>query len=183
MFSLLFLAILSNYCIRLLLTCSIELEPKYGKLAFGGIGNALFGKPGRIVVDVCLVLTQIGFCCVYVIFMSENLSSIFVKLGVTEWEFVLILIPFLCIVCWLRSFKWLAILSLIGQVTGFSGLALIMLFALQATFQETPEITPVNVTGIPIFFGMVSKNNIKINNKAIKINKQKFLGFANYFLL
>lgn len=89
--------------------------------------------------------------------MSENLSSIFVKLGVTGWEFVLILIPFLVLVCWLRSFKWLAILSFIGQITGFIGLAFIMLFALQATFKETPEIVPVNLKGIPIFFGMVSR--------------------------
>ena len=141
---------LSNYCIRLLLACSIELEPKYGKLAFGGIGKALFGNAGRITVDVCLVLTQIGFCCVYVIFMSGNLESIFVH--ITNWEFVIILIPFLVVVCWLRSFKWLAILSFIGQVTGFVGLSLIMVFAVIATFRDTPELAAINIKGIPIFF-------------------------------
>ena len=70
------LAMISNYCIRLLIAVSDELEWKYGKtFSFGAIGKALFGLKGRIIVDVSLIFTQVGFCCVYVIFIGDNLQG------------------------------------------------------------------------------------------------------------
>lgn len=55
---------------------SDELERVHEKkLSFGGIGKAIFGSKGRVIVNLSLVLTQAGFCCVYVIFMSDNLNG------------------------------------------------------------------------------------------------------------
>jgi len=149
--ALLLLAIISNFCIRMLVQCTIDLEPKHGKLALGGIGKVLFGTKGRIIVDVVLVFTQLGFCCVYVVFMSANLNSIY---PIASWKYVFMLLPCISVVCWIRRFKWLAIFSFIGQITMVFGLTMIMFFAITATFRDTPELYAVNVPGLPLFFGM-----------------------------
>lgn len=66
-------------------------------------------------------------------------------------------VPFLIGVCLLRSFKILAILSLIGQATMVVGLATIMVFAMISAVETKPPIQAVNWIGIPVFFGMVRK--------------------------
>ena len=56
---------------------SEELEGKCGKrLSFGAIGKLVFGMKGRVIVDVCLIFTQVGFCCVYVIFIGDNCNGL-----------------------------------------------------------------------------------------------------------
>ena len=152
MVSVIILGLVSNYCIRMLLACAEELEPKYERVTFGEMGKYIFGRNGQIVVELCLIIAQLGFCCVYVIFMSTNLEGIF---GQPSWLFVIILLPGLVLMSWLRSFKWLAILSLIGQATGFFGYFSIMGFALISTVKNTPSVAPFNWAETPIFFGMV----------------------------
>jgi solute carrier family 36 (proton-coupled amino acid transporter) len=147
-----FLAILSNYCIRVLLHCANELEPKHGKLSLGDIGGVIFGPKGRVLVDLVLVLTQVGFCCVYVVFISVNLHSIFGSLE--SWQYAVLLVPCFSIVCWIRELKWLAFLSLVGQVALVAGLSIIVVFAALSAVTITPETYAVRFSGIPIFFGI-----------------------------
>ena len=70
------LGIISNYSIRLLVYVSDEIEKQTGKqLSYGEICKFLFGTKGQTILDVSLSLTQIGFCCVYVIFIADNTSA------------------------------------------------------------------------------------------------------------
>ena len=151
---LLVLSILSNYCIRLLLEVSDELEKREGKKAsFGGIGRTLFGNAGRLIVDISLIFTQTGFCCVYVIFISSNLNGLYS--GIPVWGYVFLALPFLTAVCWVRSFKFLAYVSLAGQASMLLGLSLIMVFSMISAVENTPPIKAFNFIGVPVYFGMV----------------------------
>lgn len=70
------LGLLSNYAIRLLVYVSDEVVKRTEKqLSYGEIAGYLFGKNGQRVLDISLSLTQIGFCCVYVIFIANNLNA------------------------------------------------------------------------------------------------------------
>lgn len=51
----------------------------YGDLAYGA-----FGKPGWWVVQISIVLSQVGFCCAYLIFITENLLSMVPSLTNTK---------------------------------------------------------------------------------------------------
>ncbi|CAD5115113.1 DgyrCDS4119 [Dimorphilus gyrociliatus] len=44
------------------------------ELSYGDVGYYAIGKLGRWLVELCIIVSQIGFCCAYLIFMSENLS-------------------------------------------------------------------------------------------------------------
>jgi len=43
-------------------------------ISYGKVGTMAFGNTGGWVVDVAIVVSQIGFCCAYIIFISQNLS-------------------------------------------------------------------------------------------------------------
>lgn len=45
--------------------------------SYGDIGEAAFGSNGKLIVNIALCFTQTGFCCVYMIFLGNNLHSIF----------------------------------------------------------------------------------------------------------
>jgi len=150
--SLLILAFITNYCIRLLLECAEELEPKHGKMSFGGLGRVILGKWGLFIVDVSLIFTQTGFCCVYIIFICSNLNRMYDSLSI--WEYAVILSVFLILASWIRSLKWMAVLSLIGQTTMIVGLVIIMVISFFSIVEDTPPLYLINFEGIPIFFGM-----------------------------
>ena len=40
-------------------------------------GYAAMGTVGKVLVDLAIIISQVGFCCAYLIFISENLNSIF----------------------------------------------------------------------------------------------------------
>lgn len=56
------------YCIWLLLAVRAKLG---GNLSFPEIGQACYGKTGRILVDVSLFASQVGFVCAYIYFISS----------------------------------------------------------------------------------------------------------------
>ena len=74
-----------------------------------------------------------------------------------SWVFVIILMPFLVVACWIRSFRSLAYLSFIGQLLSFGGYGIIMVFSFISLIETHPPVQAINWSGIPIFFGMVRK--------------------------
>jgi proton-coupled amino acid transporter len=43
---------------------------------YGEIGFVTFGSIGKFVVDMSIIITQLGFNCAYLIFISENIYSV-----------------------------------------------------------------------------------------------------------
>eukprot|EP01094_Clydonella_sp_ATCC50884_P004338 TRINITY_DN13368_c0_g1_i1.p1 TRINITY_DN13368_c0_g1~~TRINITY_DN13368_c0_g1_i1.p1 ORF type:complete len:481 (-),score=173.12 TRINITY_DN13368_c0_g1_i1:343-1665(-) len=147
------LAIATNYCIRLLLVCAAKYERVSKKRAsYSGIGKFAVGRYGVLAVNSSLIFSQVGFCCVYVLFIGHNLESIFPVLP--SWAWSLIASPALAIVCFLRSMSMLALISFIGQTAMTAGLGAILVFAFVALATNHPEVHAVNLGGFPIFFGV-----------------------------
>ena len=60
------------YCAMLL----IQIRSKLGASSYTTIGEQLFGKPGKIMVNIALCLSQIGFVCAYLYFIMVNFSDV-----------------------------------------------------------------------------------------------------------
>ncbi len=84
-----FMALISTLCILRLVRCREKVIGSYGFVGFKAVG-----RWGQIAVDTSLVLSQAGFCCVYVIFIAKNVLQLLNThtcwIG-AEWLWLLIL--------------------------------------------------------------------------------------------
>jgi amino acid permease len=96
---------LTNLCVKKLIACR-ALMPRGA--SYGSIGAHVAGFWGARAVDASLVLSQAGFCCVYVSFVARNVIQLLNDLPGRgcwlgpQWLYVLILIEFL----WLAPLTW-----------------------------------------------------------------------------
>lgn len=112
----------------------------------------------RHVVNAFLLIYQIGTCCVYVVFVSENIQYVMTNqfgISVTVFEVMLwILIP-LILINWVRDLKYLAPFSAIANAVTIVSFGIILYYI----FRETPTIegkVPAGkITEFPLFFGTV----------------------------
>ncbi|EDO48266.1 predicted protein, partial [Nematostella vectensis] len=64
---------------RISLSEKLELEAKVEKkMMYGDIGKVALGKPGLVLVEVSLLITQIMFCVGYFIFIGNTIQGLFV---------------------------------------------------------------------------------------------------------
>ena len=95
-------ALITGTCILRLVECRQAVRGSYGYL-----GLRAAGPWGRRAVDVSVVLSQAGFCCVYIIFIARNLLQLLNTsscwLG-GEWLWLLILLewPLFTPLTWVR---------------------------------------------------------------------------------
>lgn len=68
-------AFFSIVCMLRLTDCTNAIRHVRG-VSYGMIGKKAFGKGGKIAVNVSLVLSQLGFCCSYLIFIEKNLRDV-----------------------------------------------------------------------------------------------------------
>ena len=112
--SMVFFAWLTNVCVTKLIACR-ALLPR--GTSYGGIGQHVAGFWGARAVDASLVLSQAGFCCVYVSFVARNVIQLLNDLPGKgcwigpQWLYVLILLEFL----------WLAPLTWVRRLASFEG--------------------------------------------------------------
>lgn len=82
-----------------------------------------FGERGRMLLTVWLVLAQLGFCTVYVIFIASNLNFLVPSLSVLQW--MLIIWPLRYAVVLLRSMRLLSPVSILASCCVLFGIFMI----------------------------------------------------------
>lgn len=45
-------------------------------MSFGDVGREILGPKGKVLIDVFLVGTQLGICCVYFTFVATNIHVV-----------------------------------------------------------------------------------------------------------
>ncbi|XP_045784934.1 proton-coupled amino acid transporter-like protein CG1139 isoform X1 [Maniola jurtina] len=161
---------LCSYCIHVLLDSCYELckRRKVPSLTYTGAAVAALSEGpawckacapyAAHVVNAFLLIYQIGACCVYVVFVSENIQYVLTKhfeLEVTVIQVMTyILIP-LVMINWVRDLKYLAPLSAIANAVTFVSFGIIMYYI----FREAPSLEGKHPAGkirdFPLFFGTV----------------------------
>lgn len=108
-------------------------------------------------MNAFLLIYQIGTCCVYVVFVAENLQSVLKHFGVevTVFQVMLgVLLP-LILINWVRDLKYLAPFSAIANAVTIVGFGIILYYI----FREMPtvegKVPAGKITEFPLFFGTV----------------------------
>lgn len=109
-------------------------------------------------MNAFLLIYQIGTCCVYVVFVSENIHYVLIehfKLSVTVTEVMLYILLPLVLINWVKDLKYLAPFSAIANAVTIVSFAIILYYI----FRETPSLEgklPAGKIGeFPLFFGTV----------------------------
>uniref|UniRef100_A0A023F3A3 Putative amino acid transporter n=1 Tax=Triatoma infestans TaxID=30076 RepID=A0A023F3A3_TRIIF len=163
----LFMGIICTHCMHVLVNCAHELcrrlqvpSLSYDQVieqAFmmGPARLQRFSKQTRLLVNIFLVITQLGFCCAYFVFVAGNLQQVyeqyFPKTSRLSYFFV-ILFPMI-LLNWVKSLKYLTPASLIAAILTLAGLGITFFYILHGL----PRTNTVNMFApwnrLPLFFG------------------------------
>lgn len=114
----------------------------------------------RNVVNAFLIITQYGFCCVYTVFVAQNVKQVVEHAEIVSLDpklYILMISALLVPYVMLKSLKALAPFSTFANLLNLVGLTLVMVDLLQGSeyYTEGPAARPA-VAGfktIPLFFG------------------------------
>ncbi|KAJ0050148.1 hypothetical protein NL108_013164, partial [Boleophthalmus pectinirostris] len=182
--SLLVMGVIAVHCMRLLVKCSHHLSEKmnrpslsYGEAVQFGLENVSWFRRhshwGKKIVDLFLIITQLGFCCVYFVFLSDNVKQVVEAANATTFTcelnltnqtsvlvpsfdsrlYMLCFLPFIVLLVFTPNLKYLAPLSLVANLAMSASLVLIYFYSL------THITYPINLPKVgrakdyPLFFG------------------------------
>lgn len=156
-----------THCMHVLVRCSHELSRRVQapSLSFPEVCYTSFktGPPGlqryadlaRTLINLFLVITQLGFCCVYFVFVAVNVQEVvahyFFKLDIRVY-LILMLVP-MVLLNLVRNLKYLTPASLLASILTISGLAITFYYM----FQDLPHTDTVKPYAswqtLPLYFG------------------------------
>ena len=119
---------------------------------FGDVGFHCYGRPGALLVDSLLILTQMGFCSGYFIFISESLEAL---IGLNADVWVLVAYPSIVVLSWLRSLKRLAPISFVGMIAVGTALVTVVIFAFLNMKEHRVKHDNMLLGTMPVAFGIV----------------------------
>jgi hypothetical protein len=125
--------VLTNLCVTKLIACRAVMPPGSD---YGAIGARVAGAWGAAAVNAALVLSQAGFCCVYISFIARNLIQLFNDGGwgcwVTPdalWLFVACEFLVLAPLTWVRRLSSFAPTNLAANALILTGIAGVLAFS------------------------------------------------------
>lgn len=100
--------------------------------SYGDIGASVYGRTGRIAVNISLVLSQLGYCVTYFVFVTKNFAGIF---GVSPIVATLAQLAFYAPLSCVRHLHFLGGALLIANL----GLAIGLVMSLVTSFLKLAE--------------------------------------------
>ncbi|KAK9507280.1 hypothetical protein O3M35_007175 [Rhynocoris fuscipes] len=163
----LFMGIVCTHCMHVLVNCSHELcrRLQVPSLSFSQVAEQAFksgptrlqwfSSRARLLVNTFLVITQLGFCCAYFVFVAGNIQQVhevyFAKIN-RFWYFIVLLLPMI-LLNWVRNLKYLTPVSLIAAILTTTGLSITFFYMLS----DLPRTDTVKMIApwnkLPLFFG------------------------------
>ncbi|XP_058506488.1 proton-coupled amino acid transporter 1 [Solea solea] len=182
--SLLCMGVIAVHCMRLLVLCSHHLSAKanvpsltYGEAVQHGMENVPWlrrhSQWGKRTVNLFLIITQLGFCCVYFVFLSDNVKQVVEAANATTFNchvnytnqtqvlvpsfdsrlYMLCFLPAVVLLVFTPNLKYLAPLSLVANLVMTISLVLIYFYSLMnITYPiDLPKVG--RAKDYPLFFG------------------------------
>jgi len=121
---------------------------------FTQLAYAAFGKYMQWAVDLTFMLNMGGACSIYLIFVETTMVTVVPELP--QWVWVLISLPILIPISWLKSLSFLAIPSLVGNIAVLVAYLCVLGYGLsEYGFNLTLDDMAVKWDGIAEFFGLI----------------------------
>ncbi|XP_068958671.1 proton-coupled amino acid transporter 1-like isoform X1 [Petaurus breviceps papuanus] len=181
--SLLLMGIVAVHCMGMLVKCAHHLCHRlqkpfldYGDAVMYGLktspsswlqNHALWG---RHLIGFFLILTQLGFCCVYFVFMADNLKQVIEAANTTTTNcyanktvtltpsidsrlYMLSFLPFVVLLVFVRNLRVLSIFSMLANISMFVSLVVIYQYIVRDI--PDPQNLPLMADWktYPLFFG------------------------------
>lgn len=112
--------------------------------------------PAALAVDIFLVVYQLGICCVYIVFIADNIKKIvdpYYNMAV-ELHMLVILIPLVAFNL-IPSLKLLAPFSALANVLTFLGLGIVVYYLVSGNKSSQPLDLWGSPDTFPLFFGTI----------------------------
>lgn len=100
---------------------------------------------GRRAVNTSLVLSQIGFCCSYLIFVEKNIGEVLLhafnlrsSITTSSWTLILLQILLYTPLAWVRRLEYFALTSLFADVLIVFGLVYILTYTVETLESAAP---------------------------------------------
>ncbi|XP_039042244.1 amino acid transporter ANT1-like isoform X2 [Hibiscus syriacus] len=107
------------YCMLLLIECRHKLaseEELKGRTTYGDLGFRCIGKPGRYMTEFLICISQCGGSVAYLVFIGQNLASVFKLHGLTFPSYIFLLVPIEMALSWIGSLSAFAPFSIFADL-------------------------------------------------------------------
>lgn len=107
-------------------------------------------------VNVFLVITQLGFCCVYFLFVATNLQDtlpLFHKTHAGVYSYLALLFPAMFTLAMVKNLKYLTPVSLIAAIMTAWGLVITFYYILQDLPHTNTVKSFASWHQLPLYFG------------------------------
>ncbi|XP_047483986.1 amino acid transporter AVT3B-like isoform X2 [Penaeus chinensis] len=121
-------------------------------LTYGDVGLYAMGPGGKRLVDIAIVVSQIGFCCGYLIYLCKNLNLYIPRISQKVW--LILLLPPLYLLTLLRHLNKLAVFSLFAQISNVLALAVVFWFDFSHSEEVPFQPNEFSIKGFPFFFAV-----------------------------
>lgn len=166
-FGTMIMGVICTHSMHILVKCSHELCKRYEvpSLSFAEVGQyALesgssslqrFSRLIGILINCFLILMQVGFCCVYFLFVAVNLCDFleYIEVKVEVFTILLGLLVPLIALNMIKSLKYLTPTSLVASALAVSGITIAFMFLLE-DLPHSNTVAPVSEwSTMPLYFG------------------------------
>ncbi|XP_067010219.1 proton-coupled amino acid transporter-like protein pathetic isoform X2 [Anabrus simplex] len=165
----LLMGVICTHCMHMLVKCSHELcrRSQVPSLSFSEVVERSFetgperlqrsSRAAKVLVNTFLCITQLGFCCVYLVFVAENLRDVLLYFNVHlhKYEYLLIMMIPMILLNWVKNLKYLTPVSLFAAIVTVTGLGITFFYMLQGLPRTSTVKAFAGWKQLPLFFGTV----------------------------
>lgn len=126
---------------------------------YGDLGYKCMGKFGRYFTECLIMVSQCGGSVAYLIFIGQNLSSVFRVHGFTFATYIFLLVPLEIVLSWIKTLSALAPFSIFADICNVLAMGFVVKDDIQQalsghfSFSDIKAVTS-NIGGLPFAGGM-----------------------------